>query len=242
MQINWNKSYFVLFYNPRVNSKPTLLSLDCDTFSIQRLDAFKYLGVWIDETMSFDTHVNKLLNKLIPRMYFLNRLKRFIPINKFPQIFRSIVLSSYEYCIGVWGGPKSAGLSKLQNCILRNISKFFSPRALPVNEMLDFFSILHPSEFHSYYLAIFAHWFVNFSPSGIPSILTDFLELPNSERSMRSITLTVPKYQNSLYKHSVKYCSTLIWNALPISIKNTDVSNFKFLLQQNFVMNRNQIV
>jgi len=47
------------------------------------------------------SHATYLNKKIAPRIYFLNRLKRFVPKDKLPQLFRAIVFSLAESAVQI---------------------------------------------------------------------------------------------------------------------------------------------
>jgi hypothetical protein len=56
----------------------------------------KYLGTWLDETISFETHILRLIPKINPCTYVLLRLKRLITPVRFPQVLCEIVMSNLK--------------------------------------------------------------------------------------------------------------------------------------------------
>jgi hypothetical protein len=75
---------------------------------------FKYLGIWLDVTLSFELHILKLIAKINPRIYFLLRLKRFITPERFPQVLRAIVMSNLEYGIQILGSANNILMKRLK--------------------------------------------------------------------------------------------------------------------------------
>jgi hypothetical protein len=86
MKINWSKSFFMFYYNKHSKNTPSNISeIDTGVFTIKRVKEFKYLGVWLDESLDFKTHAAKMIKKVNPRIFFLLRLKHFIPTKKAPH-------------------------------------------------------------------------------------------------------------------------------------------------------------
>ncbi len=42
-----------------------------DDLQIERVSIYKYLGIWLDEKLAFDVHINYLVKRLKPRLGFL---------------------------------------------------------------------------------------------------------------------------------------------------------------------------
>ncbi len=47
------------------------LILTIDDLQIERVSIYKYLGIWLDEKLAVDVHINYLVKRLKPRLGFL---------------------------------------------------------------------------------------------------------------------------------------------------------------------------
>jgi hypothetical protein len=187
MKINWSKSYFMFFFNKRMKQPPVITKIEVGSVSILRVSEFKYLGIWLDETLSFETHILKLIAKLNPRIHFLLRLKRLIPPKKFPQVFRAIVMSNLEYGIQIWGGASNILIKKLQNVITNCLKRWFSPRKIDVFDMYERFNLLMLNEYSDYYLLLFAKMFTPaYRETSIPNALKNFVKQSANDIHLRN--------------------------------------------------------
>ena len=102
---------------------------------VEIVEKFKYLGITIDSTLKFKSHVSNLVAKAYQRMYILRKLRSFDVSNKtMVQIFKSLVLSIITFSISVWYG--SCGLkekSKIQN-VSNECSKIINSKLDPINK------------------------------------------------------------------------------------------------------------
>ena len=91
---------------------------------ITRVLEYKYLGVTLDETLSWNTHVRFILSKAGKRM--LRRIRSNITINAANRIYKSFIIPVLEYCDTVWnccGKLNSDSLEKLQRWAVRIITR-----------------------------------------------------------------------------------------------------------------------
>ncbi len=79
------------------------LTLKIDNVNIERVAEFNFLGVTLDEHLTWKCHVNKISNKISQCMGILNRLKHFLPIQTKTIIYNSLVLSHLNFGILLWG-------------------------------------------------------------------------------------------------------------------------------------------
>lgn len=75
----------------------------CGCASIARSDYIKYLGVHIDENLSFKKQICAVSARLRKCMYILKSLRRSAPSEILNMVYTAICQSVLIYCIGVWG-------------------------------------------------------------------------------------------------------------------------------------------
>ncbi len=83
---------------------------------------FNFLGLTLDENLSWKRHRNKISNRISKSMDILNKLKHIIPIKTKILIYNSLVLSHLNFGIFAWGF-QCARLTKLQKKIIRILSR-----------------------------------------------------------------------------------------------------------------------
>ena len=86
-----------------------------------RVEDFNFLGLTIDQHMTWNAHIQKISNKISRSLGVMNRLKRYLPQNILRTIYNSLILPHINYSILVWGF-KSSRISKLQKRAVRMIS------------------------------------------------------------------------------------------------------------------------
>ena len=87
-------------------------------------DHLKILGICLDNNLSFKEHINVMLKKVYAKIGALRRLKRLVPANTMLLLYRSFVLSHFEYCNSLLMGIGKTLNKKLEDanyCGLRTI-------------------------------------------------------------------------------------------------------------------------
>ena len=113
MFVNWcNTNYLILnvdktkemIFDFRRNiTEPDPVTIDGK--EVDRVEAFKYLGVTIDNKLSWSPNTDALIKKSKPRLYCLRILKHFnINTNLLQLFFNSIVMSALSFGQVCWGG------------------------------------------------------------------------------------------------------------------------------------------
>ena len=104
LHINMTKCCYIHF-KPK-SSSPTNSALElniCD-FPIKRVDSTKFLGVVIDEQLSWEPHVTALRRKLSHASATLYRIRDSVPEELHKDLYFTLFESHVTYCISVWGG------------------------------------------------------------------------------------------------------------------------------------------
>ena len=96
-------------------------ALKINNHEIERVRHFNFLGITIDEHMSWSMHIQKISNKISRNLGCLNRLKRFLPLSTLKLLYNSLILPHLQYVILSWGFEHSR-VFKLQKRGVRIIS------------------------------------------------------------------------------------------------------------------------
>ena len=99
--IHQGKTECVLFgTGPRLANANFHVKLDGK--ELTRVAEFKYLGVILDESLTWNAHVNYLLSKVSKRIGILGRTRRNISMYTANTIYKSFILPVIDYCDSVW--------------------------------------------------------------------------------------------------------------------------------------------
>ena len=71
--------------------------------TVERVTTYKLLGVHIDSTLSWSTHIEYIIKKATTRIYFLKQLKRAgLPNSHLLHFYITVIRPVLEYCAPVW--------------------------------------------------------------------------------------------------------------------------------------------
>ena len=69
---------------------------------LKRVVVTKFLGLMIDENLSWEEHVNDMSKKVAKGLTMLRRIRDLLPINTLVDIYSSIILPHFDYCSSMW--------------------------------------------------------------------------------------------------------------------------------------------
>jgi len=116
---NNDKTKYMLFHNKQKIITPVTINFDGK--SIESVNHFKYLGITLDNSLTFNPHISKLHCALAKTIGTLNMIKRFVSEHILLQIYYALIHSKLCYGLLVWG-HKSLKLAKLQKRAVRVVT------------------------------------------------------------------------------------------------------------------------
>ena len=81
---------------------------------IKQVNLTKFLGIYIDEHLSWAQHIDYLSQKIARNVGILSKLKHFLPMYIMNTLYYSLILSHLQYCTLLWANTYSSCLNKLR--------------------------------------------------------------------------------------------------------------------------------
>ena len=127
LSLNVSKSNFLIFhpYQRKLYREVNLKILDNNSeqlVSLERKTYMRYLGVLIDENLSWKQHINYISTKISKGIGIITRLRHLVPLTTFLNIYRSLIELYISYGLIAWGEAANVHLNRvviLQKRVLR---------------------------------------------------------------------------------------------------------------------------
>lgn len=125
---NFKKTEFMVFgHSKRATKKISCQELQVGEHKIRRVQSYRYLGVFIDPLLSFQTHIDHLRVKLSQNIGSMYRLQHVFPFSILKIIYHSLIAPYLNYCTIIylntfWTHIKP--LQILQNKAVRILGNF----------------------------------------------------------------------------------------------------------------------
>jgi len=202
--------------------------------SLEKKDHVKYLGVLIDNNLSWKYHVDYITLKISKTIGIISRIRHYVPFSTLLAIYRSLIHPYISYGLPVWGQTSKTNLNKilvLQKRVLRlmffatnrehAIPLFLASNILPIN-MLYFQTI-----------SVLMHDVNNNNaPLNIVKLFTPLSAVHKyNTRAVLSDKFYVQYGRTSHLNKSFSHIGTKIWNAIPEDICNSKKNLFKTKLK-----------
>ena len=118
LSLNISKTKYMVCGTSQRIHKFDDVSLSVGENEIERVDTFKYLGVWFDPIFKWDHHIQNSSKIISQRIGLVSRLRKFIPFKIAKLLANSLVMPYFDYCDLVWNNCSKDLCEKLQ--ILQN--------------------------------------------------------------------------------------------------------------------------
>ena len=187
---------------------------------IQRENKVKYLGLMIDETLSWKDHIDYLIASLSKFYGIFNKIKHFVPKKHKLTIYNAYVLSKICYGIEIYGSLSETLNNRLQIVsnkllkILFKLSPFHSTNQL--HKELD---ILKVKDVYKSRVLNFVFLCLNHTPL---CMFNNYFQKRQNlhDRNLRDKkNLHVPVGYSAMALSTTKINGAKIWNELSLEIK-----------------------
>ena len=220
LSLNIDKTNFSIFTNKPCNNIPDIIIRNN---IIARSNTQKFLGIFVDERLTFKTHIDKVCKKVSSGIGIIKKLRNFIAPNILLKIYNAIIYPHITYAIEAWGSSSKVGTNRLNN-LINKASRLIGPinnNAEPVLPLKKIHGRFCSTRLFKYFIKKDSSHFYEKYVNQIPnhSIPTRFNE---------NNLLKIPRFKLTKSQSSFFYCSIKYWNKLPIAVRNIKkLSNFK---------------
>ncbi len=207
------------------------LNLSINEERLEQVEHMKYLGVILDDALSFDPHVEYIHSKAVKKLGVVQKARDFLDLGASVQLYKSLVLPHLDYCDLVYSCTSDANLQKLQklqNSACRTLLK--ADRRAHISDMhkeLKFLTLEQRRELH---LSVECYKQVNNSNSSLHNyfVAQDTRRTRTGEKKVK-----VPNIRSEMGR-SFSYRGPVHWNAVPEDLKNSESTN----VYKNSCLNR----
>ncbi len=225
LAVNSLKTKSMLFSHTRFKEKQQPLCIapsSPDSPQIEQVSNYKYLGVYLDQHLTFSYHLDKLGRKIKSRTFILNRMRNFISQNLAGDLYRSLIEPHFMYADIVYDAatkqPRQLLQTKQNNAlrVVANVDRHFSATSVHLETNTPWLDTIRKER-----CCIEVYKALNsLAP---PAICNMFLR-PDHERSLRSSHANqfIPPRNRTAFADNNFVCrSYQYWQHIPIDVRNS---------------------
>ena len=214
LTINLSKTKLMLFGTKNMLRHSSKLEVNLSGTKIQYVKHFNYLGMRLEDMLTFEFHAAETLRMVAHKLYLLSRIRKFVTIGQAISIYKSKVVPYFDYgdifLLGI--NQKTIDkMQKLQNRALR-ICLALDERS-NVNDMHNTCSINKLNERRETHLLNFVY-----------RRAQDVNHIQEGNRELRRFDAPVlkeVKSNNKSFERSVLFRGAIAWNKQSVEDRNT---------------------
>jgi hypothetical protein len=238
LSLNINKSNYMIFKNRYSNRNYEDLNIFIDKNRITRVPYVKFLGVTVDECLTWNNHTVHIANLVSKYSGILFRLKPYLSINILFSLYNTLVLPHLMYCNLIWADSNNTHLDiihRKQKRIIRLCTNAgFLEHTPPLFARLNTLTI---KDLHNLSVATFMYKFKNnMLPENLSSLFATVKSIYT--HGTRSSNLYRPHhFVTNLAMNTIRRQGPLLWNGLDAHIRaSTSLNIFKNVLKRRAIL------
>lgn len=225
MLLNTDKTKVLLIATPHKKARlqnPSLF-LTFKEIPLKTSKCEKLLGVYIDDNLKWDEHINKLRRKLASNIWLLSKIKWYVPFKARVLFYNAYIQPHLDFCNIVWGGSCKTHLQKLFILQKRACKLIFGQNYVSIEDSLEKINALDIADKIILQKAKFMYKVSKGQvPNYIDTMFVRDLKTFSNLRSCSIYNFSVPRPKMELFKQSISFSGPRIWNQIPSSIQSID--------------------
>ena len=197
---------------------------------LQIVPTYKYLGITLDSTLSFNCHVRSASNIVSYKINLLAKIRKYLREDVALKIFKSMILPYFDYGDVIYNTACQEGLEKLQRLqnwglkICMGFNVRFGTNELHRVTKMPLLRIRRKAHVNNFMYKRLRK-----------ETLCDDRDIRTRAHDAPLFKVKIPK--NEAFKRSVQYAGALQWNSLETEVRNIPNFNTFKLRQKREMMN-----
>lgn len=238
LSLNLNKTKAMFFGKYKANSN---IKLNIDGVEIEKVSEYKFLGVTIDEKLTWKPHIKHVQSKVSKSIAVINRVKHLLQNDALRILYCSMILPYLTYCVEIWGNNYKSSIHPLvilQKRAVRIIHKagyrdhtnclFLESKLLKFSDLVKLYTVMPVFKAN-----------INILPSNVQKL---FCQKKLNYNLRNSGNFKVQYANNNRKRWCVSICGVSLWNKLEPHIKQCrNIYQFKKNYKESiFLQYRNE--
>ena len=222
LTLHLGKTSYTIFHPNSIHNHYCPNSFSFNGEVIKRSPYTKYLGLIIDEKLSWSYHINDLCKKILSYTGIFYRIRDTLPPACALQLYYAFVYSRISYGIEIYGMASASTLKPLQimqNRILKTLTK--KPRNYSTILLYKNLGLLMINDIHKKCFSTILYKYCN---GMLPSVMGTSFLLKNRQNNIstrNSNYFTVTRHNNIHGKLTLNNYGYKIWQSLPDKVKKS---------------------
>ena len=215
LSVNATKTNYMIMGTPKMTSMIEQTEIILDNTKLDRVTKPKFLGVIIDENLTWKNHIDGITKTISRNIGMINKLKFFVPERILRTLYCTLVLPYINYGILIWGQACKTYLEKiykLQKWVLRIISNsHYRSHSTPLFHKYD---ILNVYDMYKLEVGVFMYrYFANLIPESFNTFFTKRCDIHNYH-TRNNCNLNQTRNKRVFTDRTIRTTGPILWNSL----------------------------
>jgi hypothetical protein len=176
LTLNVNKTNYICFskyissqpsnnLNLKIHKCITSDEIICNCMNITKVNSIKYLGVMLDQRMSWYTHTEYVNTRIRKLIWIFKKLRHITTKKLLNQLYITLAQSVMSYCISVWGGSAKTNFLRVergQRCLIKVM--YSKPFRFPTKDIYHLSDLLSMRKLYILSVTMRLHKKLTFNP------------------------------------------------------------------------------
>ena len=227
LYMNVSKTQYMIFSGRR--AVELSFDLHIEGNKLNCVDKSKFLGVIIDNKLSWKDHVSYIAMKVSKGIGIVTKARHFLSHKSLLSLYYSFVYPHISYCNHIWGNAAATYINRLtvlQKRVIRIITGV--PPRTPSAPLYAKLKVLNLIQMNKFLIGqLMFKYYQNKLPDVISNLFTPNREI-HAHNTRQSNCLHPPKVKTELSKRSVDYQGVILWNQIISTNVSLNVSHLTF--------------
>ena len=239
LSLNISKTNYMVFSGRR---RVEISGIRINNAELQKTRQCNFLGITIDDKLSWKPHIELTCRKLSRSIGFLRKVNRSFPEVVMRQLYDCFILPYLQYGISIWGAACKTSLEPLKVLQRKSLKLVLNlPRRTASTEVHRLAKALTIDAIYTIRVATFVYRFQNFL---LPQCFRDYFTINSTvhrHATRNADRYRLPLFTTNLCQQSILFRGPKIWSSVPLVYQQAQsLPSFKFKFKRFLLDRQNQ--
>jgi len=221
LSLNVSKTNYMVMSSRNKMHDSNNYTISINGCAIDRVHETKFLGIIIDDKLTWKSHIHLIENKVSKSIGILLRARKLLYTESLLILYNSLIKPYFTYCIIIWGNTYKTYVHKLyiqQKKIIRIIH--FSGFNSHTDPLFRKLKVMNIEQLYRYFVGIFVYKSLN---KLLPERFSNYFSKNVTSRNIDTLRPAISSSRVSEF--FVGFTGPHVWNTLPESIRKSKSLN-----------------
>jgi len=220
--LNISKTKYMLITNKHLSTESLVINVNRNSIEISL--TYKYLGVIVDEKLTWEEHCKQLCSTISKYVGVMYEVKHYVNIQALRMLYHNLINSRAQYGIIAWGRAASCHLQTI-SVVLNSAMRCFNTDKLLTNKVTIICKMQKILQLKDIYNLEVSKFMYKSTTSKLPATFNNYFKLITdvhsyNTRKIKIRQFALPKARSNSGAKMIKYSVIKIWSKIPPEIKN----------------------